>query len=126
LARIGRRLARDVTQFAQQNDPLASWGSEFKCCFRQQQGKRADGEWPLARQLQLVIIRRMRLVVMVVMMIIFSLVAVMMIVQMRQGGGEFATVMQFGQQVNPNVVNLERKQKGREQRHPPPARFQAG
>lgn len=123
LPRIGRRLARDVPRFAQRSDQLANWGREFKCCFRQQQGKRAVGEWPLACQLQLVVIRRMRLMVM---MIIFSLRAMMVIIQMIRCGGEFASVVKFGQEVNPKVVNLERKQNGREQGHPPPARFQAG
>jgi hypothetical protein len=73
-----------------------------------------------------VIISRMWLVVVLVVMIGFGLGVVMVIARMMQVGGEIATVMHLSQQMNPNVIHLEREQNGREQGNPPPARSRAG
>jgi MFS superfamily sulfate permease-like transporter len=72
-----------------------------------------------------VIVRRMWLVVMVVVMIIFGFGAVMVITRMMVAGGAIASVMHLRQQMNPNVINLEREQNGRKQGNPPPARSRA-
>jgi ABC-type protease/lipase transport system fused ATPase/permease subunit len=94
--------------------------------FGQQQRNRVGREQAFARELQFMIVRRMRLVMMLVVMIVFGLGVMLVIARMRCAGCAFAAVMHFGQQMNPNVIYLERKQSRGQQTNPPPTRSRAG
>ena len=92
--------------------------------FRQEEDNQWLGRRLLARQLKLMHRRGMGLMLTVVMIV---LIRVIVVVIHRLGAGRrTVAVMHLRQEVKRHIMDVERKQSGRQQAKPPPDRGRAG
>ena len=70
--------------------------------------------------------RSMRLMLIMVVMVVAVTFVVLVVIGQLVSGRCTAGVMRFRQKMNPDVIDVERKQKRREQTNPPPTRSRSG
>lgn len=80
----------------------------------------------LARQLKLMVRRRMRLMLTVIVLVIFAVLVIIVVVCHMCAGHGTAAVMHLRQEMNSHVIDMEREQSRRQQANPPPTRSRAG